>query len=71
MYGCIEVADPYIQAKYMDGIIHSTAQFRLDETGDLVDGRYNLETMFKQSLGKHVKWGNEDMNWIYKEIFNA
>ena len=70
-YGCVEVSDPFIEAKYMDGIIHSTAQFRLDETGDLVNGKYNLETMFKQSLGVHVKWGNEDMQFIYKEIFNA
>lgn len=71
MYGCVEIADPYIKAKYMDGIIHSTAQFRLDETGELVDGNYNLEIMFKQSLGKHVKWGNDDMSFIYKEMFNA
>ena len=71
MYGCVEVADPYIQAKYMDGIIHSTAQFRLDETGELVNGKYDLETMFKRSLGTHVKWGKDDLQFIYKEIFNA
>jgi hypothetical protein len=70
-YGCVEVEDPFIEAKYMDGIIHSTAQFRLDETGKLVDGKYNLGTMFKQSLGTHVKWGKDDMSFIYKEIFNA
>jgi hypothetical protein len=70
-YGCVEVSDPFIEAKYMDGIIHSTAQFRLDETGELVSGKYNLETMFKQSLGVHVKWGNEDMGFIYKEMFDA
>lgn len=71
MYGCVEVDDPFIEAKYMDGIIHSTAQFRLDETGELVNGRYNLGEMFKQSLGKHVKWYGNTMDWIYKEIFNA
>lgn len=71
MYGCVEVKDPYIEAKYMDGIIHSTAQFRLDETGELVNGKYNLEAMFKQSLGTHVKWGKDDMRFIYEELFNA
>jgi hypothetical protein len=71
LYGCVEVDDPFIEAKYMDGIIHSTAQFRLDETGELVNGRYNLGEMFKQSLGKHVKWYGKNMDWIYKEIFNA
>lgn len=71
MYGCVEVNDPFIEAKYMDGIIHSTAQFRLDETGELVNGRYNLGEMFKQSLGKHVKWYGKSMDWIYKEIFDA
>lgn len=70
-YGCVEVSDPFIDAKYMDGIIHSTAQFRLDETGDLINGRYNLGEMFKQSLGKHVKWNGESMDWVYKEIFNG
>jgi hypothetical protein len=70
-YGCVEVNNPFIDAKYMDGIIHSTAQFRLDETGELVNGRYNLGEMFKQSLGKHVKWYGQSMDWIYKEIFNA
>jgi len=71
MYGCVEVNDPFIETKYMDGIIHETAQFRLDETGELVDGKYNLETMFKQSISTHVKWGKDNMNFIYKEIFNA
>jgi hypothetical protein len=71
MYGCVEVSDPFIDAKYMDGIIHSTAQFRLDETGNLINGKYNLEIMFKQSLKTHVKWVDEDMSYIYKEIFNA
>ena len=70
-YGCVEVADPFIETKYMDGIIHSTAQFRLDETGELVNGKYNLGKMFKQSLGKHVDWYGQNMGWIYKEIFSA
>jgi len=70
-YGCVEVTDPFIEAKYMDGIIHATAQSRLDETGELVNGKYNLELMFKGSLGTHVLWGEENMQWIYKEIFNG
>jgi hypothetical protein len=71
LYGCVEVEDPFIEAKYMDGIIHETAQFRLDETGELVNGKYNLGTMFKQSLVTHVKWGEDNMSFIYKEMFNA
>jgi hypothetical protein len=71
MYGCIQVDDPYIEAKYMDGIIHETAKFRLEETGELVSGNYNMEIMFKRSLGEHVKWGTENLNFVYKDIFNA
>jgi hypothetical protein len=71
MYGCVQVNDPYIDAKYMDGIIHETAKFRLAETGELKNGKYNLELMFKGSLGTHVKWGDDSMDYIYKEIFNA
>jgi hypothetical protein len=53
----------------MDGIIHSTAQFRLDETGKTANNKYNMELMFKGSLGKHVNWGTEKMQYIYTEIF--
>ena len=70
-YGCVPVNDPYIEEKYMQGIIHETAQFRLDETGQLVEGKLNLEIMFKRSLGTHVMWGDQNMHYIYKELFDA
>ena len=47
MYGCVPVYDPFIDKRIMDGIIHDAAKFRLDETGELVNNRYNLEIMFK------------------------
>lgn len=68
-YGCIPVSDPFIESKYMDGIIHETAIFRLKETGDLVNGRYNLEIMFKQGLKHHVRWNGDTLEYVYKEIF--
>jgi len=70
-YGCVPIDKPYIEEKYMQGIIHETAQFRLDETGAAVNSVLNLETMFKRSLGTHVLWGNQDMSYIYKELFNV
>jgi hypothetical protein len=70
-YGCVPVDTPYIKEKYMQGIIHETAQFRLEETGAAVDSVLNLETMFKRSLSTHVLWGTRNMNYIYEEIFNA
>ena len=36
-YGCVPIDKPYIEEKYMQGIIHDTAQFRLEETGKAVD----------------------------------
>lgn len=69
MYGCVEISDPFIECKMMDGIIHETAQFRLDETGNTINNKYNLETMFKRSLGVHVKWGDKTLSNVYKEIF--
>lgn len=71
MYGCVEVDDPYIDKNIMDGIIHETAQFRLDETGELVDNKYNLEIMFKRSLGTHVKWGNQTLSHVYEKLFGV
>lgn len=70
-YGCVPVNAPYIEEKYMQGIIHETAQFRLDETGNSVEGKLNLEVMFKHSLGIHVLWGDQNMHYIYKELFSA
>lgn len=68
-YGCIPISDYWVEAEWMDSIIHHTAKFRLEETGDIVNGKYNLERMFKGSMGKHVLWGDQDMKYIYKEIF--
>ena len=68
-YGCISVRSPFIQAKYMNAIVHETARFRLDETGGPVNNLLNLETMFKRSLSTHVLWRDKNMYYIYKEIF--
>lgn len=68
-YGCIPVDNFWVEAQWMDSIIHHTAKFRLEETGDIVNGKYNLEKMFQGSMGKHVLWGDQDMKYIYKEIF--
>jgi hypothetical protein len=68
-YGCVPVNNPYIESKYMDGIIHESAIFRLKETGELIDNRYDLEKMFKRSMKEHVTWGNQTMKYIYNEIF--
>lgn len=70
-YGCVPVDEPFIDEKYMKAIIHDTAQFRLEETGDIIDSKINLEIMFKRSLGNHVLWGGKNMNHIYKEIFDG
>jgi len=68
-YGCVPVDAPYIGEKYMQGIIHETAQFRLEETGKAVDNVLNLKTMFQRSLGTHVKWGEHSMRNIFNRIF--
>lgn len=70
MYGCVDIDRPLIPRFVMDGIVHETARFRLDET-DKTDTEYNLEKMFKRSLSTHVKWAGNDMSWIHKEIFGA
>lgn len=68
MYGCVEVNDPYIEKKIMDGIIHETARFRLDEIEPIINDRYNLEKMFFNSLRAHVKWGEHTLDFVYQNI---
>ena len=70
MYGSVDKSHPLVPRYAMDGIIHETARFRLDET-DGTDTDYNLEKMFQRSLSTHVKWGNESMNWIYEDLFGV
>jgi hypothetical protein len=70
-YGCVPVEHPFIDAEYMDGIIHESAKFRLAETGAIINNKYNLEIMFKRSMQEHVRWGTQNMEYIYKEIVNA
>jgi hypothetical protein len=68
-YGCVPVSSPFIEERYMQGIIHETAKFRLDEIGNANNGKINLEIMFKRSLGTHVMWGNYNMSNIYRKLF--
>lgn len=70
-YGCVPANNPVIEEQNMKGIIHETAQFRLDETGPAVDGLLNLEIMFKQGLAEYVTWGDYKMTSVYKELFGA
>ena len=70
-YGCISTENPYVESKYMDSIIHGSAKFRLEETGAIIDSKYNLEIMFQRSMQEHVRWGDQNLEYIYKEIFNA
>jgi hypothetical protein len=70
-YGCVPVNNPVINEKYMKGIIHKTAQFRLDETGPAVNEFLNLEIMFKQGLANYVLWGDCNLTLVHKELFGA
>jgi hypothetical protein len=70
-YGCVPTNYPFIQEKFMRGIIHGTAEFRLNETGPAQSGLLNLETMFKRSLSTHVKWGEYNLDFIHRQLFNG
>ena len=70
-YGVVPVAYPYIEEKYMQAIIHDSARFRLEETGEAKNNLVDLSIMFKRSLETHVLWGKSNMSYIYKEIFNG
>jgi hypothetical protein len=69
-YGCLPVSNPVVPKQCMDAIIHDSAKFRLKETGEAVDGYYNMEVMFKRGLEEHVQWGNVNLKFIYNEMFN-
>jgi hypothetical protein len=66
-YGCVPVADPVIEAEYMEAIVHGTAIHRIQEVK--TDRGYDLSKMFKRSLGNFVKWGYEDLDFVYKAMF--
>jgi hypothetical protein len=70
-YGVVPIDRPYIEERYMQAIIHDSARFRLEETGETKDNLIDLSIMFKRSLETHVLWGKSNMSYIYKEIFNG
>jgi hypothetical protein len=69
-YGCLPIGNPIVPKQCMDAIIHDSAKFRLNETGEAVDGYYNMEVMFKRGLEEHVQWGNVNLKFIYDKMFN-
>ncbi len=70
-YGVVPVEYPFIEEHYMQAIIHDSARFRLAETGEVKNNLIDLSIMFKRSLETHVMWGDKNMSYIYKEIFNG
>ncbi len=68
-YGCLPISQPLVPKVCMDAIIHDSAKFRLEETGPVEDGYYNMETMFKRGLEEHVLWGSKNLKFIYDAIF--
>lgn len=68
-YGCMPINDHIIKAKFMEAIVHGTAVHRIDEVKTST-GDYNLEAMFKRSMAKYVKWGENDLIYIYRKLFN-
>lgn len=68
-YGCMPVSDPLIDSVYMNAIIHGTALHRIKEVVTQ-DGKYDLGQMFKRSLGNYVRWGSQNLVYVYRQMFN-
>jgi hypothetical protein len=67
-YGCVEHSYPYIKLADIRGMIGETSGPRFVEAteGELL----NIEILFKQAMQSWVKWPNDILPKIYKEIFN-
>jgi hypothetical protein len=67
-YGCVEQSYPYIKFSDIRGMIGETSTPRFIEAseGELL----NIEILFKRALDTHVKWPDDVLLKIYKELFN-
>jgi hypothetical protein len=67
-YGCVERSYPYIKLADIRGMIGETSGPRFVEAteGELL----NIEILFKQAMQSWVKWPNDVLPKIYKEIFS-
>jgi hypothetical protein len=67
-YGCADAADPYVELDDIRGMIGETSGPRFVEAtkGKML----NVEILFKRALQEYVKWPDNLLPQLYKELFD-
>jgi len=67
-YGCVESGHPYIELDDIRGMIGETSGPRFLEA---TEGKLlNVEILFKRALQEYVKWPDNVLPKLYKELFD-
>jgi hypothetical protein len=67
-YGCVESSHPYIELDDIRGMIGETSGPRFLEA---TEGKLlNVEILFKRALQEYVKWPDNVLPKLYKELFD-
>jgi len=66
-YGCVRARDPYVKLDHIRGMIGETSGPRFEAAieGDVL----NIEILFKQALESWVKWPDDVLPKMYKQLF--
>jgi hypothetical protein len=67
-YSSVFTEEPMIPKTYVDAILSDTSTYRLKDKGVVCNEWINVEEMFKNALLYHVKWGSENLDFIYRNI---
>jgi hypothetical protein len=66
-YGCIEQSNPYVDFNMVKGLIGDVSGHRFDEA--LKGNDLDIGFMFKRALSTFVKWPDDMLSVIYKELY--
>jgi hypothetical protein len=69
-YGCVEIADPFIQRSQIEGIIGNESGGRFDTATK--DGVIDFSVFFKNTLLTHLAntWPDNPFPELYKELYD-
>ena len=65
-YGCVHASDPYVKLDHIRGMIGETSGPRFVEATE--GDKLNIEILFKQAMQSWVKWPDDVLPIIYKQL---
>lgn len=66
-YGCASIDNPYVKFEMIKGMVGESSKHRFAEA--LNNNNLDISILFKRALETYVKWPNNELANIYKELY--